>query len=260
MNENIKHRQDKVDESFPSPTSVILSLSSIPLSKHDNNFMDDEFELLTPTYHINLEQFIKLLPDTIRNSESLSSETICTNDITLSSEKSWNDRDPIGSLFSRLFITKEELKQYTFIDKGKNYTRNLIATDDETFTLLLLCWNPGKYSPIHDHPCDGCWMRVCQGVINEVQYQKIEKMKEKGSEGFICMKDTKFNEGDLTFMHDNIGYHKVGNPSGQMAISMHLYCPPFQKCKIWMDECNTSRCSVSRMCNFSEYGNLITKK
>lgn len=99
MNENIKHRQDKVDESFPSPTSVILSLSSIPLSKHDNNFMDDEFELLTPTYHINLEQFIKLLPDTIRNSESLSSEIICTNDITLSSEKSWNDRDPIGSLF-----------------------------------------------------------------------------------------------------------------------------------------------------------------
>lgn len=32
-------------------------------------------------------------------------------------------------------------------------------TIHKTFTLLLLCWNPGKESPIHDHPCDGC---VCQ--------------------------------------------------------------------------------------------------
>ncbi|KAL7535306.1 hypothetical protein ACHAXR_008454 [Thalassiosira sp. AJA248-18] len=53
----------------------------------------------------------------------------------------------------------------------KNYTRNLIATDNETFTLLLLCWNPGKCSPIHDHPCDGCWLRVCQGQIQETRYE-----------------------------------------------------------------------------------------
>ena len=64
-------------------------------------------------------------------------------------------------------------------------------------------------------------MRVCQGVINEVQYQKIEKMKEKGSEGFICMKDTKFNEGDLTFMHDNIGYHKVSDKIVLLCFMLH---------------------------------------
>jgi hypothetical protein len=47
--------------------------------------------------------------------------------------------------------------------------RNLIATDNETFTLMLLCWTPGKESPIHDHPCEGCWMRVVQGCVREVQ-------------------------------------------------------------------------------------------
>ena len=42
-------------------------------------------------------------------------------------------------------------------------------------TLLLLCWNEGKFSPIHDHPCDGCWLRVCQGEIQETRYEVNEE-------------------------------------------------------------------------------------
>jgi hypothetical protein len=38
----------------------------------------------------------------------------------------------------------------------------LIATDDETFTLLLLCWNPSKESPIHDHP----WVRLYNILVD----------------------------------------------------------------------------------------------
>lgn len=131
-------------------------------------------------------------------------------------------------LYSRLTISQEELKPYCFIDANKNYTRNLIATDDETFTLLILCWNSGKYSPIHDHPCDGCWMRVCRGVVNEVRYRKEVECEwggkgirgnqdydsnshstSKSSSKFVCTMDSTFHEGDLTFIHDDIGYHKV---------------------------------------------------
>ena len=79
--------------------------------------------------------------------------------------------DPVMDLFGRLDLSCEFWKQYAHSDPMKNYTRNLIATDDETFTLLLLCWNPGKESPIHDHPCDGCWVRVCQGKIQETRYE-----------------------------------------------------------------------------------------
>ena len=61
--------------------------------------------------------------------------------------------DPVHVLFSRIDLTAGEWKKYALFDSQKNYTRNLIATDDETFTLLLLCWNADKESPIHDHPC-----------------------------------------------------------------------------------------------------------
>mmetsp|Transcript_33142 Transcript_33142/g.38595 ORF Transcript_33142/g.38595 Transcript_33142/m.38595 type:complete len:189 (-) Transcript_33142:131-697(-) len=138
---------------------------------------------------------------------------------------------------SRLNISKQELEPFALIEPNKNYTRNLIATDDETFTLLLLCWNPGKYSPVHDHPCNGCWMRVCQGVVNEVRYEKKEHTilppieeddADNGtkvcdddvtfssssspspiSTSFECTEDTTFKEGEQTYIHDNLGYHKV---------------------------------------------------
>ena len=122
----------------------------------------------------------------------------------------------------RLVITKKQIQPFCFIDTDKNYTRNLIATDDETFTLLLLCWNPGKYSPIHDHPCNGCWMRVCQGCVNEVQYRDDYSVNEgdcekgtastaelQSTHSFVRTTDTVFHEGQQTFIHDNIGYHKV---------------------------------------------------
>ena len=69
-------------------------------------------------------------------------------------------------------IPADAWQKYAIFDDEKPYTRNLISTDGETYTLLLLCWNPQKESPIHDHPCDGCWLQVVQGGIREDRYDK----------------------------------------------------------------------------------------
>jgi hypothetical protein len=84
----------------------------------------------------------------------------------------------IHAIFSRLDKDIDELSRYAHFDASKNYTRNLVSTDDKHYTLLLLCWNPGKESPVHDHPCDGCWMQVFQGNVQESRYeQKGEKLE-----------------------------------------------------------------------------------
>lgn len=75
---------------------------------------------------------------------------------------------------SRLHLDPEELTRYTHLDDSKNYTRNLVATDNTHYTLMLLCWNPGKSSPIHDHPCDGCWMQVLEGQVRECRYERTK--------------------------------------------------------------------------------------
>lgn len=147
-----------------------------------------------------------------------------TNHFHLSSFTDFYFITTVSSTTRRLVVSKQEIQPFCLIDKDKNYTRNLIATDDETFTLLLLCWNPGKYSPIHDHPCDGCWMRVCQGCLNEVRYvtrnnddggkiangeEKQRNKEEVCQKPFECTMDSVFEEGQQTFIDDHLGYHKV---------------------------------------------------
>lgn len=99
---------------------------------------------------ITITEFVEALPEIIRQQK----EDACNS----SQEKKRQDDargtndDPVNVLFSRVDLTAGEWREYALFDCMKNYTRNLIATDDETFTLLLLCWNPDKGSPIHDHP------------------------------------------------------------------------------------------------------------
>jgi cysteine dioxygenase len=124
------------------------------------------------------------------------------------------------------------------------YTRNLIATDGLSYSLLLLCWNPYGYSPIHNHPGDGCWMRVVSGAIHEVRYttaarnKTIKVSKTMSSSSLVPTQErTCGPHDDVVFIADDVGYHKVGNPSRTMpAMSLHLYSPPPQSCRAWMRE------------------------
>jgi len=144
------------------------------------------------------------------------------------------------------------LKFHCF-DESKSYTRNLIATDDITFTLILMCWNPNRESPIHDHPCDGCWMRVCEGSVEEKRYKN-----DIATDRLVCYSDNIYTTNQLAYINDFMGYHQVGNPSRTMpAVTLHLYIPPFQKCKIWLDASKASSPSTSNMCFYTEYGQRV---
>ena len=101
----------------------------------------------------------------------------------------------------------------------------------------MLCWNPNQESPIHDHPCDGCWMQCIQGCVQECRYD---------STTLTCISDTTVEEGNLAYITDSMGYHKVGNPSlTTPAITIHLYSPPFQKCTIWCSQPNNNSNSAT---------------
>lgn len=140
------------------------------------------------------------------------------------------------------------MERFALVDPSRNYTRNLISTDHETYALILLVWNPGKCSPIHDHPCDGCWVRVICGAVNEVRY-------EQQGEELVESSNTTLVQGGTSYMHDTIGLHKIGNASpDEPAVTLHLYSPPFYKCRVWFDTEDAGKSSEAHTCYFSEYG------
>ncbi|KAG7388937.1 Cysteine dioxygenase [Phytophthora pseudosyringae] len=147
-------------------------------------------------------------------------------------------------------VDMEEMQRFAHFDSSRNYTRNLISTDNDTYALMLLCWNPGKYSPVHDHPTDGCWVKVVQGVVNEVRYEKVDgKLVETSNVALTS---------GVTYMDDSFGLHKVGNPHAEMkAISMHLYSPPYEKCRVWFNTEDANKSSVSIANYYTEYGEKV---
>lgn len=147
-------------------------------------------------------------------------------------ELNWDEkRSAIYQLLHRVNFSTDEVNKYTFWDGAKPYTRNLVHTDGKNYTLLMLCWNSGRESSIHDHPCEGCFIKTLRGCIRETRYRVIPESDE------IRKSQVKFfNEGQVSFMHDSIGLHKIGNPCKDTgSVTLHLYTPPFKSCRVWSE-------------------------
>jgi cysteine dioxygenase len=235
-----------------SPASVSFLAYDTGYQEVAANYEESHRERSGP---ISLKEFVDELPSTIRQQKAKGKNS--QHERERQEALRGTEDDPVNALFSRLDlrakgdgVNGEWWKKYALWEPMKKYTRNLIASDNETFTLLLLCWNPGKESPIHDHPCDGCWLRVCQGAVQETRYE-INGVTDK----MEVTSDDIYTDDAPAFIKDSMGYHKVGNPSmSTPAITLHLYCPPFDQCKIWLNPDHASRPSKACMCNYSDYG------
>lgn len=140
----------------------------------------------------------------------------------------WVERKAkLFEILNKIDFEPTELCKYIHYDNNIPYTRNLVATDNENYTLLLLCWSPGRESKIHDHPCQGCFVRTLSGQIKEWVYT----VKPDGE--IALAREGVYKAGLTSFMADDIGLHKIGNPHPtEGAMSLHLYVPPFRQCKV----------------------------
>jgi cysteine dioxygenase len=107
-----------------------------------------------------------------------------------------------------------------------SYTRNCIF-DDEKYELILLCWEPGQITPIHDHGGEECWVRVIEGEFRE----KIFKMDDSGE--LQTIKSSTSKAGDISYMVDFMGCHSLENLSSTRSMSLHLYAKPIRNCNIF---------------------------
>jgi cysteine dioxygenase len=113
---------------------------------------------------------------------------------------------------------------YSWSDEG--YTRNCIV-ENEKFELILICWEKGQATPIHDHGGEECWVRIIQGEFKETIYQ-MDKDGELNS-----VKSTISKAGDVSYMVDFMGCHRLENLSDKRGISLHLYAKPIRNCNVF---------------------------
>lgn len=111
------------------------------------------------------------------------------------------------------------------------YTRNLVHRD-ETFDLIVLCWDAGQASPIHNHAGQRCWMAVLEGEIRETYYEA-----PTGAGPLVGGSSKAYRPGRVAYITDDIALHVIESPSGRRAVSLHLYSLPYDECNVY---CPTS--------------------
>eukprot|EP00286_Rhodomonas_abbreviata_P026751 CAMPEP_0181313496 /NCGR_PEP_ID=MMETSP1101-20121128/14278_1 /TAXON_ID=46948 /ORGANISM="Rhodomonas abbreviata, Strain Caron Lab Isolate" /LENGTH=247 /DNA_ID=CAMNT_0023420451 /DNA_START=450 /DNA_END=1193 /DNA_ORIENTATION=+ len=138
-------------------------------------------------------------------------------------------QDPLlTELLNEFTPDRRDYERYALFKEDETYSRNLVSCGED-YDLVLLCWNPGKASPIHDHPGSNCHMKVLEGEIFEDLYDSPVKEGDQP----MLKRHTVMEKGFVGYVNDSLGLHRIGNPSNaRPAISLHLYSPPIRSCTV----------------------------
>jgi len=188
-------------------------------------------------------------------------------------ETNWVNIEMVNHILLTYTSKPKEWKKFAKFDRYK-YTRNLVDEGNGKFNLMILCWGEGHGSSIHDHSNSHCFMKMLKGELKETRYEfpvnaeaKSEDDDSDGSNvsgaetctdqfdhnGLKEIDHRTISVNDVAYINDNIGLHRVENPSNtDTAVSLHLYCPPFNTCAVFQN--NSGKKIISKMTFWSKYG------
>ena len=119
--------------------------------------------------------------------------------------------------------------------RPQGYTRNLVYRDD-IFELLVVCWEVGACSAVHDHGGQECWLAVCAGglAVESFALQDHAQRGRAGEDiGVVCDGFFVAGSGGIDHRDAQRDLHRVANPSPQRAISVHVYACPVDTCIVY---------------------------
>ena len=100
---------------------------------------------------------------------------------------------------------------------------------EQSFSVVLICWNGGQSSPIHDHGSGTrSWAKVLRGVM-EMRKYRLNSYSAGPSNPHVA-DEKQYKQGECLMESEYTGLHKFGNASAvEPAVSLHVYSPP---CKL----------------------------
>lgn len=141
-----------------------------------------------------------------------------------------NEEDPkrFGDIFQSINLPIEAYSNFCSWS-SESYTRNCIF-ENEKFELILICWQKGQSTLIHDHGGEECWVKVVKGSFKETIYNLNKNNKLTKVKALVS------NVNEVTYMIDFMGYHRLENLSDKNSISLHLYAKPIKICKVFDED------------------------
>jgi predicted metal-dependent enzyme (double-stranded beta helix superfamily) len=106
------------------------------------------------------------------------------------------------------------------------YVAHRHDSPDGSYSLQIFVWPPGSRTRIHDHSSWGGFF-CAVGSVLEVRYERLDDGSVPDHARLKELWRVEWGRGDgiSTVLPYEGGIHRVGNPSEEPAISVHLYGP-----------------------------------
>jgi cysteine dioxygenase len=128
------------------------------------------------------------------------------------------------------------------IARANTYTRTCAYRDD-CFEIVLLNWDRGAASPIHDHGDQHCWMMVLQGGLWVEDYVRLDAADVPGF-ARVERRDTRaLGKGEMDLRSGRFDLHRVTAANRATTVTLHLYGAPLRSFLVY-DE-SKQRCETA---------------
>lgn len=111
-----------------------------------------------------------------------------------------------------------DYSQFVKFDQNK-YNRSIVYKDQH-IEMVVISWNPNQRTPLHDHPSNGCLLKVLDGnlIENIYEFNLVDKKCDYITSKFL-------SAGNLSYKEHNKILHNIVNKNNQ-SITLHIYSPP----------------------------------
>jgi cysteine dioxygenase len=140
----------------------------------------------------------------------------------------WSVMTPgrMQELLNRLVVTTEEAQPHALFFE-KRYARNLVYKERQ-FEIMIMCWNAGQRSSIHDHAGSLGGIKILQGELTESLFGRAANgMIKSLSSAEYAIEETRVEETSLI--------HQISNLQAEngKTVSIHIYIPPLVRMNVY---------------------------
>ena len=120
------------------------------------------------------------------------------------------------------------------------YTRNLVHKN-ELFELMVVCWESGQVSRVHNHSEQKCWMTVPVGRLRGQNFAVADIDEVRGHCRLVETDTFELSDCLTAKVELEEPIHQILNLSefGERAVSVHIYSKPFDRCLSYCRETDT---------------------
>lgn len=114
------------------------------------------------------------------------------------------------------------------------YARHLLHEDPSgRFTIVVMVWQKGQRTPIHDHGGVWCVEGVYEGRIQVDRYELDEPVAGDVAH-FHDFEHIEAGIGETGALIPPVDYHTITNPFEPLAVTVHTYGGAMKSCRVYL--------------------------